>query len=270
MKDETPIPTSNILSSVKPDIPGESGINRARHLGGLVLSHLNSDLMSPDKFAKDILNSPVCPAQTRVLKAAGINQRLLVLGAPSTGAGITGAMLALHRLVTRRNHRVLIISPKRSVLNHCRTQLQDARHFFMLDACNLFSIKSEDGIWSNEQAEWGLHWRPMTNIPLDALPGCVANEKTIIVHDAHQYSPEFLRAINAAAGPTRQLVFFGVDANRALSEFAQDPAFAVERVSVDQVPYSQRSWINTKREQYRDHPDAYERIFQRPITWEPR
>lgn len=68
MQENQPFSTSNILPCVKANIPGESGINRARHMGRLVLSHLNEELLYPDKFAKTVLEAILSHAQPRVLR----------------------------------------------------------------------------------------------------------------------------------------------------------------------------------------------------------
>lgn len=270
MLDTLVIPFSNLLPGSKPQRPHEITNHIVHHCGARVLGSLTAEHMCPASFAKDIFNRPPTKAQLKMLHAGGRNQRLNVLTAPATGTTTAGAMLALHRLLTHRNHRVLIISPRRSMFLHCAELMRESDHDLMLDGRILFSVRLTDGFWASEEAEWGVQWLSMEDLPLHHIGHMIANAQTIIIDNAHQYSPDFLRELNRKIAREQQLIVIGKDANRALTEFEQDEAFKTVRLRIDQTWLAHPSYINMKREQYRDYPETYERIFQMPITWVPK
>ena len=179
-------------------------------------------------------------------------------------------MTALHRLVTHRNHHVLIISPERQMLNVAESLMRFSCHDILLTADPLFAIRIADGFWSDMSARWGMRWLTMADIPRHHVAHMIEPAHTIIVDDAHKYEPDFLRQLNEVAGPERQVIFIGRDANSALTEFQADPEAETVRVSAAQTPLVSPAFISAKREQYRDAPEAYEQIFQVAYDWEPK
>ena len=258
----------NLLPGAKLDNPDDIGANRARHLGAMMLGHFTEALQSPAEFAKKATRYRPHSIQSHMLNTAATKERVLILHAPGTGASTAGALFAMHRIMARRNHRALIISPERFMLNVCWDILR-SNSYEMIDAQQLFCIRTETGYWATEEAEWGVHWAAFDDLPVHHIPNMIREEHTVIVDNAHQYSPEFLLLLQAAIQPHQQLIVIGRDTNRVLQKFENDPEFTTVRARIDQSPLISAGFVNAKREQYRDYPDEYEQIFQMPISWEP-
>jgi hypothetical protein len=258
----------NLLPGATPDSPDDIGINRARHLGEMMLSKFRDEIQSPVEFARKCSGLAISKIQAHMLNAAATNPRVLILNAPGTGASTAAAIFALHRTVARRNHRALIISPQRNTLGQCRSMLK-SNSWLMIDAWSLFSIHTETGFWANEDTDWGIHWASFSDLPVHHIQDIICNEHTIIVDNAHQYTPEFLLLLQSAIQPHQQLIIIGRDTNTALQQFEHDPEFATVRARIDQSPLVIPAFVNMKRAQYRDYPEAYQQIFQMPISWEP-
>ena len=258
----------NLLPGATFETPDEIGSNRARHLGAMMVGHFTEALQSPVAFAKKVTRFRPHSIQAHMLDIAAKKERVLILNAPGTGASTAGAIFAMHRIMARRNHRVLIISPGRGMLNQC-AEILNSNSFKTIDAKQLFSIRTESGYWANELAEWGVHWSHFADLPVHHIPDVIRDEHTILVDNAHQYSPEFLLLLQAAIQPHQQLIVIGRDTNRVLQKFENDPEFSTVRARIDQTPLVTAGFVNMKRELYRDHPDEYEQIFQMPISWVP-
>lgn len=261
---------SNLLPGFTAKNPDEISLNRSRHVGAMMLSQLTPDFMAADLFARAVFNLPPTRAQLRMLQAVAMSMRVNFIHAPGAGASQAAAMIALHRLATHRNHHVLLISPERHTLNLAQWLMRSSDHDIMVTADPLFSVRVEDGFWSDINATWGMRWLTMADIPRHHIGHMIEPAHTIIVDNAHQYKPDFLRLLNEVARPSRQVIFIGRDANSALTEFQADPHAETVRVSIAQTPLVTPAFINMKREQYRDEPQAYEQIFQVAHDWEPR
>lgn len=271
MQQALALPYSNLLAGSKPQRPHEIAAHLDRHCGAMVLGQLTAEQMCPAYFAHDVFNLQLTDAQGELLYAGGRSQRLNVLASPLTGTTTAGAMLGLHRLLTHRNHRVLIISPTRRMLMESERLIRESNHDLMIDGRILFSVRLTDSFWTSEEALWGVQWMNMEDMPLHHIGHMTADAHTIVVDDAHQYSPGFLRELNRHITRQQQLIVIGKDANRALSDFEYDEAFTTVRLRIDQASHlPSPEYVKIKREQYRDYPEIYERIFQMPITWVPK
>lgn len=261
---------SNLLPGFSARSPEEIAVNRSRHVGAVLLSGLTHDFMAADLFAAAAIKPTPTRAQLRMLRGVAMSMRVNFIHAPGAGATQAGAMTALHRLATHRNQHVLVISPERRMLSVTESLMRHSFHDVLVTAEPLFAVRVADGFWSDMNATWGMRWLTMADIPRHHVAHMIEPAHTIIVDDAHKYDPDFLRLLNEAAGPTRQVIFIGRDANRALTEFQADPEAETVRVSAAQTPLVSTAFLNAKREQYRDAPEAYEQIFQVAWDWEPK
>jgi len=261
---------SNLLPGFTARSPEDIALNRSRNVGAMVLNALTPDYMAADLFAVDAFSPQPTRAQCRMLRAVAMSMRVNIIHAPGAGASQAGAMTALHRLVTHRNHHVLIISPDRCMLNIAESLMRYSHHEMLVTADPLFAVRVADGFWSDMSGSWGVRWLTMADIPRHHVAHMIEPAHTILVDDAHKYDPDFLRLLNDAAGPARQVIFIGRDANSALTEFQADPEAETVRVSAAQTPLVSPAFLNAKREQYRDAPEAYEQIFQVAWDWEPK
>lgn len=261
---------SNLLPGFSVRSPEDIALNRSRNVGALMLNAIQPDHMAADLFAEEVFSPQPTIAQHRMLRAVAMSMRVNFIHAPGAGASQAGAMTALHRLMTHRNHRVLVVSPDRHMLSVAESLMRYSNHDILLSADPLFSVRVADGFWSDMSASWGMRWLTMADIPRHHVAHMIEPAHTIIVDNAHKYAPDFLRFLNVVAGETRQVIFIGIDANSALTEFQADPDAETVRVSVAQSPFVSPSFLNTKRKLYRDAPDIYEQIFQVAYDWEPK
>ncbi|WP_147200775.1 hypothetical protein [Pantoea sp. CCBC3-3-1] len=261
---------NNILPGMAITAPSQIGLNRTRHVGAAMLSGLTCAHMSPGAFAKDVFSPAPTKSQLRAINGASESARLSVLSCPGAGGTQAGAMLALHRLVAHRDHCVLIISPNRHMFDLCRQLMRTSDHSIMLTAEALFMIRSEDGLWADESACWGIQWQTMDETLDNHIGAMISHAQTIIVDNAHQYRPDFLRQLDEAAGYSKQLCYIGKDANSFLSELENDPTAHTVRISAAQSSLVHPSILNLQRMKFRGAPELYERIYQVPYDWEPR
>ncbi|PLR29150.1 hypothetical protein CYR55_22985, partial [Chimaeribacter californicus] len=240
--------------------------NRLRHMGHTLLEELTPEDVSLSYFARTAIADQVNPVQLRLLKAVERSGRTVAITSPGCGIQEACAMVALHRLVSRRNRQVLIISPHEFILRRCAQYLKTGQDSsVLLLAETFFSTRTEHAIAADEQLKWSIRWDPMEYASPESLAHALTGVGTVILDCAHQYTPEFIAALTAAVSPAQQLLVTGFDVNRGLTLLEHDPLFTTVRAGAHESSLITPAFLMHKRDQYMELPEVFERLFQIPF-----
>lgn len=245
--------------------------NRVRNMGYAMLDDFTPEERSLRYFANHVLPELSMTRQQQRLLAAMESQRhVLAFHAPETGATTACAMVALHDLVMNRDQVVMVISPTQDIMLKCRKMLRfgyAGAGLALADA--LFSVRTEYVLATDEKLTWGLFWDPMVDATREYLESVLPGVNTVIIDDAHQYHPDFIRLVYNLVSPECRLVVAGYKVSSALVWLGQQPQVKAIQISQKANPLISTSCLAEQRERYADTPEIYECLHMVPHELEP-